>query len=122
MPLNPDRIEGADAHLANDLALCITNDGKWTARVVYLHGAMAKNVKRGVYDPVLTGRAWRYLVENYLPTYKREQGFTGRVDVATRNLAGRCLEEWEREDTYNLAGVPDPGFPDSDAQLRAMGV
>ncbi len=120
MSIAANRITGADVHLADDIVLNLTNDEPAYRHVLYLRTSLARKVKRGIYDPVLAGRAWRYMVENYLTTYKRESGVTGRIDVPTRNLAGRLLEQNQREHVYSEAGITEPLFPVADAEIRAI--
>ena len=52
--------------------------------------------------------------------YKREQGDIGRVSVATRNLAGRLLEQNQREYVHQEAGVTEPTFALADAQIAQI--
>lgn len=113
-----DKINGADWHMVNDLVLCLVNDGgageRWIKRLAYTTGSLAKKAKRGTYDPVLAGRAWRYIVEAYIPTYL---GSKARVSVATRNAAGRVLEQHQREAVYVAAGLPELVYPVQDGEL-----
>lgn len=123
MALNPNRITGADVHMADSLVMAIVNDGgsneRWINHLAFLRRNLVKKAQKGVYDAVLTGRLWRYAIEEYLPTFQRDEGPVGRVDVPTRNLAGRFLEENQRERVFSDAGIPEPSFP-SDAELRAI--
>lgn len=123
MPVNPDRITGADVDLADGIVLSIVNNGgeseRWINQLATVRRNLIKKAKAGKYDAVLAGRLWRYTVEFYLPTYKREEGDTGRVDVPTRNLAGRFLEENQRQQVFQDAGITEPTFT-TDAELRAI--
>jgi hypothetical protein len=115
-----DKLDGADVHMANELVLCLVNDEPTYNQVLYVRGSLAKKVTRWTYDPVLAGRAWRYTVEGYILRYKREQGDVGRISVATRNLAGRLLEQNQREDVYAAAGLPEQLFTQADAVITAI--
>ena len=120
-----DKITGADYHLANDIFDCLINDGgqaeRWINQIEYLvkSRSLAGRAKRGTYDPVMASRAWRYVIEAYLPTYKRDMGIKGNVPVVTRNLAGRIAEKYYRDEVYQAAGVAEPTFPEADAALYA---
>lgn len=123
MPINPNRITGADVHVADSLVLAIVNDGQqgemWINRREHnRRNAIKRLLRGGGYDPLLAAKMWRYLADEYLPTFKREEADVGRVDVPTRNLAGRFLEENQREQVFSDAGMPVPKFP-SDEELRA---
>lgn len=113
-----DRITGADKDLARAIVLALVNDGNAQTQVEYLRRRQAIRAKKGEYDPRLAARSWRYTVERYLPTYRKYDGDVGQVDVPTRNLAGRLLEQDQREYVYAAAGVAEPAFPEADAELE----
>lgn len=117
--LKQDQIIGADTDLAADLELGAINDEPTYRQGRAIVTNLARKVKRGVYDPVLAGRLWRYAVEAYLPTYKRDAGEPRmKVNAATKNLAGRLLEKYYRDEVYQAAGVAEPTFPGPDAELH----
>lgn len=112
--------KGADAHYANDIVLCLINDGghgeRWIRRLAYTSASLARKAKRGTYDPALAAKAWRYIVDDYA---KQEYTPGASVSVATRTLAALLLEQHQREEVYRLAEMPEPSYPEHDAAVTA---
>lgn len=113
--------KGADAHYANDIVLCLINDGghgeRWIRRLAYTSASLARKAKRGTYDPALAARAWRYIVDDY--ARQEYTGASARVSVVTRTLAALLLEQHQREEVYRLAERPEPAFVEHDAAVTA---
>lgn len=106
---NPAHRQGADSIAAHELALYAINDsGLYRQQIQPIILNLRRKIKRGVYDPILALKLWRYAADNAAKRYNKE--YSGRTagygifSVATRELAAK-----EIADHYSSeVGVKNP--------------
>ena len=87
----------ADEHMVDELVLYISNDGQlYQSRVIPIVKNLHKKVQKGVYNPELAVKLWKYLADAGAQKYGKEFDMQGAISVATRvEVAKKLRDEYE---------------------------
>ena len=95
---------GPDVHMARDIVLSLTNDGRFYPRLTAMLGGIAKHMAKGQYSEGGALKQCVNIINAYLPIYKKNSGAPHmRVDNATKSIAAKELLEDSMESIQEMA-------------------